>query len=105
MALIALLARQPPRLLVEGDLKRGERVLLTETLLPRIARKGAACQISIGGQARKARIERFELDEGFQPHHPPFRKIQIATFLGAKDSTPEINTSEIIVDFQWQFPT
>ena len=25
--------------------------------------------------------------------------------LGAKDFTPEINTSEIIVDFQWHFPT
>ena len=24
--------------------------------------------------------------------------------LGAKDCTPEINTSEIIVDFQWHFP-
>ena len=24
--------------------------------------------------------------------------------LGEKDCTPEINTSEIIVDFQWHFP-
>ena len=25
-------------------------------------------------------------------------------FIGAKDCTPEIDTSEIIVDFQWHFP-
>ena len=28
----------------------------------------------------------------------------LASHLGAKDSTPEIDTSEIIVDFQWHFP-
>ena len=27
-----------------------------------------------------------------------------ATLIGAKDCTPEINTSEIILDFQWHFP-
>ena len=31
------------------------------------------CLLSIRGQARKARIEKFELDEGLQPYHPPFR--------------------------------
>ena len=41
------------------------RVLLTEILLPRIARQGAVCPVSIRGQARTTRIERFELDEGF----------------------------------------
>ena len=51
----------------------GARVLLTEILLPRIARKGAVCLISISGQARKARIEKSELDEGFQLYHPPFQ--------------------------------
>ena len=40
---------------------------------PRIARQGAACLVSRRGQARKARVSKFELDEGFQPHHPPFR--------------------------------
>ena len=43
--------------------KRG-RVLLTEIPLPRIARQGTLCLISIRGQARKARIDKFELDEG-----------------------------------------
>ena len=42
-------------------------------LLPRIARQGTASLISIRGQARKARIDKFELDEGFQLYHPPFR--------------------------------
>ena len=53
--------------------KGGGRVLLTETLLPRISRQGTVCLISIRGYAREARVEKFELDEGFQPHHPPFR--------------------------------
>ena len=47
------------------DLGGGGRVLLTEMLLPRIARQGVVRLISIRGQARKARIEKFELDEGF----------------------------------------
>ena len=41
---------------------RGGRVLLTEILLPRIAQQGTICLISLGGQARKARIEKFEID-------------------------------------------
>ena len=41
-----------------GWLKRAGRVLLTEILLPRIARRRTVCPISTGGQARKARIER-----------------------------------------------
>ena len=44
--------------------------MLTATLLPRIARQGAVGIISIRGYSRKARIEKFELDEGFQPYHP-----------------------------------
>ena len=52
---------------------RWGRVLLTETLLPQIARQGTVCQIEIRGSVREARIEKFEFDEGFQPHHPPFR--------------------------------
>ena len=51
--------------------KRGGRVLLTETPLPRIARQRIAC-LSSREKARKARIEKCELDEGFQPYHPPF---------------------------------
>ena len=39
--------------------------------LPRIARQGTVCLVSIRGQVRKARIEKFELDEVFQPYHPP----------------------------------
>ena len=50
----------------------GGRVLLTEILLPRIARQGTVCLSSIRGQARTTRIETIELDEGFQPYHPPF---------------------------------
>ena len=58
-----------------GGTLRGGRVLLTEMLLPRIARRGTVCLIPIRGLARKARIEQFELAEGFQPYHPPFRVI------------------------------
>ena len=56
-----------------AESKRG-RVLLTEMLLPRTARQGTVCLISTGGQARNARIEKFELDEGFRPYDPPFRR-------------------------------
>ena len=51
--------------------QEGGRVLLTEILLPWIARQGTACLISIRGQIRKTRIEKFELDEGFQPYRLP----------------------------------
>ena len=46
---------------------------MTEMLLPRIARQGAVRLISIRETTRKARIEQFELDEGFQQYRPPFR--------------------------------
>ena len=46
---------------------------MTEILLPRIARQGAVCLTSTRGYARKARIEKSDLDQGFQPYHPPFR--------------------------------
>ena len=36
-----------------SEIKSGGKVLLTEMLLPRIARKGAVCLMSIRGQARK----------------------------------------------------
>ena len=65
---------------------RGGRVLLTEILLSRIARLASNCwtgsclsdfnkRISSKSSswetwARKARIEKFELDQGFQPYHP-----------------------------------
>ena len=32
--------------------------------LPRIARQGVVCQVSIRGQARKARIEKFDPKHG-----------------------------------------
>ena len=59
--------------------KRGGRVLLTEILLPRIARRASNCLI--GGClsncneriSSKKYIEKLELDEGFQQYHPPFR--------------------------------
>ena len=44
-------------------------VLLTEILLPRIARQGTPCRTSITGYARTTRIQKFELDVGFQPYH------------------------------------
>ena len=47
------------------------RALLTEIVFTRIARQGTACLISTRGQARTAPIEKFELDKGFQPYHPP----------------------------------
>ena len=53
--------------------KRVGRILLTEMLLPRSARQGTVSLISIRGQAREALMEKFELDEGFQLYHPPFR--------------------------------
>ena len=67
----------------------GGRVLPTQILLPRIARLASNCstgsylsnlnkRISSKSSnweswARKARIDKVELDEGFQPYHPPFR--------------------------------
>ena len=45
------------------------------------ARRGAVCSVSIRGQARKARTEKSELDEGFQPHHPPFRLPGVAVII------------------------
>ena len=50
----------------------GGEVLLTEILSPRIARWRRYCLVSIGGKAREARVEQFELDEGFRPYRPPF---------------------------------
>ena len=38
-------------------------ILLTEILLPRIARQRIVCLISTVGQARKVRIEKFELEK------------------------------------------
>ena len=77
---------------------RGGRVLLTEILLPRIARLASNCstgnclssfnkRISSKNSncefwARKARIEKFELDEGFQPYHAPFRALFVWGTLG-----------------------
>ena len=43
-------------------------------LLPRIARQGTVCLVSTRRQARTTIIEQFELDEGFQPYHAPFRR-------------------------------
>ena len=48
------------------------RVLLTEILSARIARWRIVRLISTREQTRTARIEIFELDEGFQPYHHPF---------------------------------
>ena len=59
-----------------GDPKRGG-VLLTEILLPRIARQGAVRLISTGGQVRKARIDKFELGEGLLPYPPPFQSAHL----------------------------
>ena len=47
---------------------------MTEILLPKIAREGTVGLISTRGQARKARSHQFELEEGFQPYHAPFRR-------------------------------
>ena len=57
----------------DAALLRGGMVLLTEILLPPIAREGTACLVIIRGQARTARIKKLELDEGFRPYRPPFR--------------------------------
>ena len=38
-------------------------LLLTEMQLPRMARRGAACLVSVIGRARKARIEKFEFEQ------------------------------------------
>ena len=32
---------------------------------------GTVCLVSVRGHARQARTDEFELDEGFQPYHPP----------------------------------
>ena len=76
LTLLARTSRSLDSSKISSKTKEEGRVLLTEILLPRIARQGAVCLISTRGQARKARIEKFELDldEGFQPYHPPSRK-------------------------------
>ena len=51
--------------------KKGGRMLLVGIPLARIARQGTGCLVSIIPTNRKARVEQFELDEGFQPYHPP----------------------------------
>ena len=43
---------------------------MIEIRLPRIARQGAGCLVSMRGYARKAKLNNFELDEGFQLYHP-----------------------------------
>ena len=47
---------------------------MTEIPLPRIAGQGTVCVISTRGQARKARVEKFELDEGFPTVSSPLPK-------------------------------
>ena len=68
-------ASKMPAIVHDGcqPLQEGGKVLLTEIPSARIARQGAACLIPVRGEARKARIDRFEPDEGFKPYHPPFR--------------------------------
>ena len=56
---------------------RGGEVPLTEILVPRTARRGTLCVITTRG-ARAVRIDTFELDEGLQPYHPPFRTLALA---------------------------
>ena len=76
---------------VHRHLQRGGRILSIEMLLPRIARQRIVRLLSTNNnkcrssnnynlqiRARKARTDKFELDEGFQPHHPPFRRLQRA---------------------------
>ena len=76
-------------LLDAATAKRGEGVLLllTELPSPRIARQGTACLISIREKTRKARIEKFELDEGFQPCPPPLPN-PVSCRSGASTETP-----------------
>ena len=50
-------------------------IIVVMIMLPGIGRWGAFRLTSARGQARKARMEKFELDEGFQPYHPPFRGV------------------------------
>ena len=69
---------------------------MTEMLLPRIARQGTNCLNSIRGQAQKARIEKFEIDEGFQPRHPPLPNLGVdeaddeVARKAAQQSPPEV---------------
>ena len=67
-----------PRAGAPAAAKRGG-VSLTEILLPRVARRGTGCVNSARGSARKTRTDKCELDEGFQPHHPPFRVAPMGT--------------------------
>ena len=41
---------------------------MIKILSARIARYKVDCLLSVRGQARKIRIDKFELDEGFQPY-------------------------------------
>ena len=57
--------------------KRG-RVLLTEILMPRIARQGTHCLNLDKRTSSKSSNREVELDEGFQPYHPPSEKLRWA---------------------------
>ena len=58
-----LVLRPLSLLLLRRQSRRGGRVLLTEILLPRIARQGTVCLIPIRHSARTNRIEKLELDK------------------------------------------
>ena len=50
---------------------------------------------------QKAELAEYDMtDVTNRSHAIPVKRVT----LGAKDCTPEIDTSEIIVDFQWHFP-
>ena len=69
--------------------QEGGKVPLVEIPWARIARQIIHYLSSIRGQARKARIEKFELDEGFQPYYPPFRPVREGGAEG-RDHAPRI---------------
>ena len=56
----------------QGELALQDKDTLAEATLLDVVKY--ATLVSIRGQARTARIDKLELDEGFQPYQPPFRK-------------------------------
>ena len=70
------ICRGPMHFLCDAML-RGGRILSIEMLSARLARQRIVCLISTRGFARTTRIEKFELDEVFQPYHPPFRNARL----------------------------
>ena len=57
--------------------------------------------MSIRGKTRKARIDKFELNEDFQPYHPPFRNQKESCFI-MRRIPPSLNSCLTLYSWCWR---